>query len=517
MLDPNLKNARLLLVDDQETNLFLLESLFIREGYTDVKSLTDARQVLTTFNEFRPDLILLDLHMPFLDGFAVMRLLKERLSPDEYLPIIILTADITPEVKLRALTNGARDFLTKPLDMAETSLRVQNLLETRYLHQQQQNQNQVLEVKVQERTTALERQFQRLAALREIDMAITASLDLRLTLSIFLQHTLTQLNVDAAALLLLNAHSHTLLYAAGQGFHGRGIERTQHRLGEGYGGRAALERRIVQIPNLAEANDFRRQPLLASENFVAYCAAPLIAKGMVKGVLEIFHRAPLAFDPDWLSFLEALAGQAAIAIDNAQLFDDLQRSNLELVLAYDATIEGWSRAMDLRDKETEGHTLRVTEMTLRLARQVGMSETELIHVKRGALLHDMGKLGVPDAILLKPGKLTDEEWVIMQKHPDYAYEMLSPISYLRPALDIPYCHHEKWDGTGYPRGLQGEQIPLSARIFAAVDVWDALRSDRPYRPSWPKEKVLAHIQAGAGTHFDPQVVELFLRTINESE
>ena len=206
-------------------------------------------------------------------------------------------------------------------------------------------------------------------------------------------------------------------------------------------------------------------------------------------MLEIFHRAPLNPDEEWLSLLEAVATQVAIAIDNAVLFADLQRSNLELALAYDTTLEGWSSALDLRDKETEGHTRRVTEMSVDLARAMGVSDAELVHIRRGALLHDIGKMGIPDSVLLKPGPLTEEEWKIMRKHPVYANELLSPIAYLRPALDIPYCHHEKWDGTGYPRGLKGEQIPLAARIFAVVDVWDALRSDRPYRGARHDEEI----------------------------
>jgi PAS domain S-box-containing protein len=190
---------------------------------------------------------------------------------------------------------------------------------------------------------------------------------------------------------------------------------------------------------------------------------------------------------------------------------DRQQLNAELTLAYDTTLEGWSRALDLRDKETEGHSQRVTEMTVDLARAMGMSESELVHVRQGALLHDIGKMGIPDSILLKPALLTEEETAIMRRHPVYAYELLSPIAYLRPALDIPYYHHEKWDGTDYPRGLHGEQIPLAARIFAVVDVWDALRSDRPYRLAWAEERVREHIRSLAGTHFDPKVVELFLR------
>jgi putative nucleotidyltransferase with HDIG domain len=208
-----------------------------------------------------------------------------------------------------------------------------------------------------------------------------------------------------------------------------------------------------------------------------------------------------------------LAGQAAIAIDNVELFEKLQGSNAELMMAYDETIEGWSRAMDLRDQETEGHTQRVSAITLKLANDMGFNTDEMVHIRRGALLHDIGKMGVPDSILRKPGPLTEEEWEIMQKHPHFAYEMLAPIAYLRTALDIPYCHHEKWDGTGYPRGLAGEQIPLAARMFAVVDVWDALRSDRPYRKAWPEDKVRTHIREQSGKHFDPRVTDIFLREV----
>jgi HD-GYP domain-containing protein (c-di-GMP phosphodiesterase class II) len=164
----------------------------------------------------------------------------------------------------------------------------------------------------------------------------------------------------------------------------------------------------------------------------------------------------------------------------------------------------------MRDSVTEGHTKRVTEMALKLARIMGMSESDLVHMRRGILLHDMGKMGIPDSILLKPASLSDEEWKIMHMHPQYAFEMLAPITYLRPALDIPACHHEKWDGTGYPRGLKGEQIPLAARIFAVVDVYDALTSDRPYRKAWPRGKALQYILDEKGIFFDPRVVDVFM-------
>ncbi len=350
----------------------------------------------------------------------------------------------------------------------------------------------------------------RLAALREIDMAITASLDLRVTLRVLLDQVILTLGVDAADVLLLNQLTQTLEYTARRGFHTGSLRKSSIRLGEGFAGRAALERRIISFPNLDEIQAAEAtHSHLPGEAFSAYFAIPLIAKGQVKGVLEVFHRSPLSPDPEWHEFLETLAGQAAIAIDNAVLFNDLQRSNTELILAYDTTLEGWARALELRDKETIGHTQRVTEMTLALAKTMKMTEAELVHVRRGALLHDIGKMGIPDSILLKPGPLTEDEWAIMRRHPLYAYEMLSPITYLRPALAIPYCHHERWDGSGYPRALRGDEIPLAARMFAVADVWDALRSDRPYRPAMSNHAALAHIIAHSGTHFDPDVVKVF--------
>jgi len=354
------------------------------------------------------------------------------------------------------------------------------------------------------------RHLQNLAALRDIDRAIASSLDLKLTLAVVLGHVVKQLEVDAAAVLLHVEGRQALLYTAGVGFRGTAIKQSNVRLGEEFAGRAALERKILHITNFAGLRPGNLAMLLAADGFVDYYAVPLIAKGKVSGVLELFHRHNKERDPEWLEFLNALAGQTAIAIDNVQLFENLQRSNMELALAYDATIEGWSKALDLRDKETEGHSQRVTEMTLQLARAMGMNEEALVHVRRGALLHDIGKMGVPDNILLKPEALTEAEWVRMKEHPAFAYSLLSPVNYLRPALDIPYCHHEKWDGSGYPRGLKGEEIPLAARVFAVVDVWDALRSDRPYREGWPVEKVRAHIQDLSGSHFDPAVVTVFL-------
>lgn len=360
----------------------------------------------------------------------------------------------------------------------------------------------------------IQQQLSHLNALRDIDTAIASTFGMDISLSTVLSHVVEQLHVDAAAIQLLNPISNTLSYAARRGFRTESIQRAEPlRVGQGYAGRVVLERRLVHISNPETQHESERlAKVVAGEDFVSYFGVPLVAKGKVNGVLEVFHRAPLEPGEDWLAFLDTLAGQAAIAIDNATLFEKLQQSNSELVMAYDATIEGWSHALDLRDEETEGHTQRVTEMTVKLARSFGLSEEELVQVRRGALLHDIGKMGVPDRILLKPGALTDEEWVMMRKHPQFAYDMLSPIRYLKGALDIPYCHHEKWDGTGYPRGMKGEQIPVAARIFAAVDIYDALTSDRPYRAAWSKEKTREYISSLSGTHLDPKVVEVFLKS-----
>ncbi len=354
-------------------------------------------------------------------------------------------------------------------------------------------------------------QLERLAALRTIDAAITASVDLRVTLMVLLDELTSQLRVDAADVLLLHSNSQTLRCIAYRGFRFGRLKELPLYINRGNPGRAALDRRMLVLPewNLRD-EDPERAGILAAEGFSSYIAAPLIARGQVKGVLEIFQRSRLDPDPGWISCLETMAEQAAIAIDNAMLFEDLQRTNIELTLAYDATIEGWSRALDLRDHATEGHAQRVTEATLRLARASGMPEEDLVHARRGSLLHDIGKMAIPDGILLKPGPLNEPEWEAMRRHPVSAFEWLAPIPFLRPSLDIPYCHHERWDGTGYPRRLKGEQIPLAARIFAVIDNWDALRSNRPYREAWPDERVKTHLKSLAGTYFDASILQTFL-------
>lgn len=360
----------------------------------------------------------------------------------------------------------------------------------------------------------MKQQINSIRVLRTIDMFIASGADLHLTLQTIVNQAIARLGCDAVSILMLNQAVHALEFAEGAGFRTAGVRQTSLRLGEGFAGQAVLKREMIKVENLASLKD---HPLRVLEGFVCYYGVPLIAKGDVKGVMEVFHRANIEADREWLDFLESLAAQAALAIDNASLFSSLQRSNMELGFAYEATLEGWSAALDMRDRETEGHTQRVTNLTLVLAEAMGVGEKERVQIRRGALLHDIGKMGIPDRILLKPDILTGEEWEIMRQHPVYAHRLLHPIPHLRPALDIPYCHHERWDGSGYPRGLKEESIPLAARIFSVADVWDALCSDRPYRPAWERDKALSYIKSLSGVHFDPKVVEVFLRLVGEEE
>ena len=359
-------------------------------------------------------------------------------------------------------------------------------------------------------------QVKRLSALRDIDKAISTNSDLRGTLQLLVNHALGQLSVDAASVLLLSQKSKKLTYFVGKGFLTSCFSDTNLPIREGLPGETIQKEYMQSISEPAENQSCQRKEWFVKEKFVCYYCVPLTAKGKTLGVFEIFHREAITPSLDWLNFLQTLAGQATIAIENNQLFKDLKHSNQELALAYDTTLEGWGKALELRDKETQGHTLNVTELTLKLARRIGIDETDLIHIYRGALLHDIGKMGIPDNILRKPGPLTKEEWVIMRQHPQFAYDMISSIPYLLPASDIPYCHHERWDGDGYPRGLKGKDIPLAARIFSVVDVWDALLSDRHYRKAWEKQTVIDYINNESGSRFDPKIVEVFLKMIGEN-
>ena len=262
--------------------------------------------------------------------------------------------------------------------------------------------------------------------------------------------------------------------------------------------------------NLDRGRD-KPNPAWASAGIRGAAGVPLVAQEKLIGFIWIGHKKEIS-DTEFRLFA-AIADIAANALHRSSLHEQALTAANNLTMAYETTLEAWARALELRDQETEEHSQRVREMTVELARAYGIGDGEMVHLRRGAILHDIGKIGIPDAILRKPGSLDTDEWVVMRAHPQIAYELLAPIEHLHPALDIPYCHHEKWDGSGYPRGLKHEQIPLAARLFAVVDVWDALRSDRPYRSMWSVEDTSAFIQSQSGHHFDPQIVALFLGLI----
>ena len=275
--------------------------------------------------------------------------------------------------------------------------------------------------------------------------------------------------------------------------------------------RVAESCQSVLTTNAQEDPRFENQVSIAAYQLRSIICAPLKIRGQLIGVIYVDNRARSGiFRENDLELVSAFANQAAVAIDNADLFDNLQKSNRELEKANQAILNSWVRALDMRDKETEGHTQRVTILTERLALSMGVKGDALINIRNGALLHDIGKMGIPDSILLKKGGLTSEERAVMQEHPLMAKKMLEGIEFLRPAIDIPYCHHEKWDGSGYPRGLKGMNIPFAARVFSVIDVWDALISDRPYRKGLPSDEVRQHIKTDSGKHFDPNVIRAFL-------
>ena len=354
----------------------------------------------------------------------------------------------------------------------------------------------------------------RLSAQRDINLTISTSLDMKTVLEKLLKLVTDKLEVSAADVLLYDPETSSLKFAAGKDIQpspafGSGIS-----IAKDYAGKSIIANQIVSVTREQDLLEgFNRSWKASLKDFHHYEAIPLISQGHPKGVLELFYRTPPSADAEWTDFLSSIASQLAITLDNLELFEKLRISNLELTTAYDATIEGWSKAMELRDQETEGHAKRVVDITLSLARAVGIPEEEMDHIRRGALLHDIGKMAIPDSILFKQGPLTAEETQIMKQHPTFARQLLSPITYLHPGLDIPYCHHEQWDGSGYPQGLKGKEIPLYARIFTVVDVWDALRSDRPYRKSWGEEKVKVHIQRAAGHSFDPEIVDAFINEV----
>lgn len=362
----------------------------------------------------------------------------------------------------------------------------------------------------------VDKQEGQILAMRSVGRAITSSLDLKVTLNVFLDLVTTQLEVDAASVIIQDAQSRDLFVAASRGFRNPTWQHARIRMDHSLASTAIMERKTVLLRGARmEDPALVIQPLMQSEKFLSYHATPLIVHGQVQGVLEVFRRSAGSQNSEWLDVLESLALQCAIAVDNAESFERLQRTHSELTMALDSTITGWSRAVDLRAQEAEGHSVRVSELAVRLAERMGIPPAQWVSIRRGALLHDIGKIGVPDSILWKPGSLSEEEWHLMRRHPEYAEELLAPIEFLRPAMDIPRYHHERWDGRGYPYALGGNDIPLTARLFSVVDVWDSLLARRPFRQPWKGMDAIHYLRENAGSHFEPDAVEAFIPIIEE--
>jgi len=352
-------------------------------------------------------------------------------------------------------------------------------------------------------------------SLRQIDRAISSNFDMKSTLAIISETAQNQLDVSAVDILLYNQHSQILNYIYGHGFRNSGVRETNLDLMGSLAGQVVKARKKIEIAELKGVNAASLPANLVSEEFVSYIGVPLIAKSKVNGVLEVFDRVNNKHDLDWYDYLEAFAHQASIAIDNSGLFENLQRLNIEMASEYDTTIGAWVQTLEIRDPSYTGHSRRVMEISVKIATALGIRGEKLLHLRHGVMMHDIGMLGIPESILLKPGKLTASEWDLVRQHPRIAYDLLSQISNWHKSLDIPYSHHEKWDGSGYPQGLKNDVIPLGARICAVADVYDTLQMERPFRSAWKKAQAADYIREGAGSHFDPEVVRIFFALIKD--
>jgi putative nucleotidyltransferase with HDIG domain len=353
----------------------------------------------------------------------------------------------------------------------------------------------------------IHRMLQKMERLMEINIMLNSTLELAQVLDLIIAKAVEMLECEAGSILLCNNEKDCLIFSASTSADSKTLAQIFIPLTDSLAGTIYSKNIPLVINNVDK--DFRHNASVAAQihfHTHSLLGVPMRIQERVIGVLEALNKKQGTFTEEDVKILTAIASQAAVAIENAQLVEALQES-------YETTLEGWAAALDLRDKETEGHSQRVTLLAVQLAQEIGMSKEDLTYLRQGALLHDIGKMGVPDRILHKKGPLTEPEKAIMRQHPVNAYNMLYPITHLRPALDIPFCHHEKWDGSGYPRNLKGEEIPLAARIFTIIDVWDALRSNRPYRKAWSVKKTTTYIQKQAGESFDPNIVKRFVDII----
>ena len=495
------KPLRLLIVedypDDAELMVMRLEEEGFKPEWKRVENEVDFLKAL----EDKPDFVLADWALPQFSGLRALELINER-GLD--IPLILVSGSIGEEAAISALHLGASDYILKDRSK-RLGQAVRRTLDSRRYQQE----------KV-EAEAELKRRLGELEVLYNISSSLRYLESLDALLKSLLDQTLAALDTDTGSIWLIDLGNTKLRMLSASGWFTK-LDSQEVESGEGLVGETFL----LDKPNISP--EFVRDPRLNPKVLPQVpegwggVVMPIHSNEDNIGVIVVAVPLPRELTGKELKLLGSIAEMAGIAVHRIRLFEELQAASEALVAAYHETIKGWAGALELRDQETEGHSERVTALTLELAKKMGIADDQLIHIYRGSLLHDIGKMGVSDTILLKPGPLDDREWEIMHHHPQYAYDLLARIDYLKPALNIPYCHHEKFDGTGYPRGLKGDEIPLEARIFAVVDVYDALTSDRPYRLAWSREGAIKHIKKESGTHFDPQVVELFLDLIDNTE
>lgn len=492
---------RLLIVEDNADDAELMVMRLEEEGFSlEWQRVQTEKDYLKALEE-RPDFILADWKLPQFSGLRALELLnKSNLD----IPFILVSGSIGEEAAIDILHRGASDYILKDR-FKRLGQSVRRVLESR----QYQKDKKQAEAELNRRLVELEVLYNISSSLRYLE-------NLDAILISLLDKTLAVLGTEAGAIWLENRDDKKLHLASARGWFDR-LDAFVFEPGEDLVGSTYLLEQPLICPEFIRDPKINIKTLAITPAGWGGALIPLHSNQEIIGVMAISVPLPQEIVAEEVKLLTSIAEIGGIAIHRVRLFEELQAAESALTSAYDETIKGWATALELRDQETEGHCERVTSLTLKMARKLGIPEDQIIHIYRGSLLHDIGKMGVPDTILLKPGPLNKHEWEIMQRHSQYAYDMLVPIDYLKPALNIPYCHHEKFDGTGYPCGLKGEAIPLEARIFAVVDVYDALICDRPYRKAWNEEDALNLIREESGKHFDPQVVSLFLELIHQAD
>jgi putative nucleotidyltransferase with HDIG domain len=498
------------MVEDNLDDALLTIRVLRRGGFEPVYQRVDnKRDLISALQQENWEIVISDYSMPQFNGLDALKIVMEH---GLEIPFIIISGNIGEETAVAAMKAGAHDYIMKG-NLARLVPAVEReLREAEVRRARKRAERQVYRVNRALRVLSECNQIQMRATneqelLQDICRLIIESGGYRFCWIGAAEQTEERLIKPLAYFGEENGYLDQINISWDN----------QKANGQGPSSLALLNQQPVTVQDIRKQSDlFINIDTALERGFASMIALPVIHEDLIFGIIDIYSGEANVFDEQEVSLLGDMASDLAFGIQMLRVRADRDRAEKDMSEAYDLTIEGWARALELRDGETEGHSQRVVKLTVDMASKMGIPEEDLTHVRRGALLHDIGKMGLPDSILLKPGPLTEYEWEVMRMHPIYAYRLLSPIKFLQKALEIPYSHHEKWDGSGYPRGLKGEDIPLGARIFAVIDVWDALISDRPYRKRWSTEQTCEYINSQSGKHFDPQVVEVFFQMINTS-